>query len=106
MHALARVLIQDTQKQNDIPADYQLYMMDEMAVLGEETPIEDCYTATAELIAALIYFKPWKRVLPASHRAALLLDEIRAEVSSWTSSPGQKWPIQDHEARFLKLIHA
>ena len=106
MQALARVIIQDTQKQNDIPADYQLYMMDEMASLGKETPIYDCYTATAELIAALIYFKPWKRILPASHRAALLLDEIKAEVKDWTCSPGPKWPIQPHEAKFLKLIKA
>ena len=100
MNPKTRLILQDCRTRNDIPADFMVYMADELQYLGDETPSFDLHLCTCELIAALIYAKPRTRILAASYRALFTLNEIQAEVGSWDKD----WPLMPHEKSWLSYL--
>lgn len=91
------LLMQDVRADRAIPADFYLWMPDEVQYI-ENVSITDFYYATLERIAAVVYFRPYIRFLAASVRAHLYFDEVKKEVGSW----GKGWPISGREKLWLK----
>lgn len=101
MNLSRKIILHDCRKRDDIPADWQMYMADEIQYLDSQSaPKSELTLETGERIAAILAFGQHTRILAGSCRALRYLEEIKAEVKTWP----KELKIMQHEKDWLSHL--